>query len=220
VKVRRRSFAAVAPALALALLLCACAGPRDAEAGAPGDGAAAAAPAAEVSAARENPLYAGRLQDPRRGEPAAVPAGTPTGIRIPSIGVESALESLGLDEAGQLRAPNDYDVAGWYSDGVVPGAIGPAIIAGHVDSASAPAVFARLAELGQGDEVIVTMSDGSERAFRVTTSMQSQKSDFPSGAVYSNVPVPELRLITCSGGFDPAIGHYSDNLIVFATLVR
>jgi sortase (surface protein transpeptidase) len=208
----RRSVAALGPILVLALLVSGCAGTGGSE---------AAAPAAAVSDDGDNPLSAGRMQDPRigGGAGAAASAGTPTGIRIPSIGVDSALENLGVGTDGRLNAPVDYDLAGWYSAGVVPGAVGPAIIAGHVDSPTAPAVFAHVAELERGDDVIVRMSDGSEKTFRVTRSIQSDKSDFPSAAVYSNVPAPELRLITCSGEFDSEAGHYRGNLIVFAELV-
>lgn len=165
------------------------------------------------------PLDAGRLQDPD-ADAGAQPASsaTPTSIRIPSIGVDSTLESLGIDADGRLQAPIDYDLAGWYAGGVTPGAVGPAIIAGHIDSPTAPAVFARLGELPVGAEVRVSMSDGSELVFTVTGAVQSAKSAFPTDEVYSNVPAPELRLITCAGSFDTAIGHYTDNLIVFAAL--
>jgi sortase (surface protein transpeptidase) len=142
----------------------------------------------------------------------------PQRIQIPSIGVDAALEDLALGDGGKLDAPVDYDLAGWYADGVVPGQVGPAIIAGHVDSPTAPAVFARIGELTQGAEVIVTMSDASTLTFQVGGSMQSAKAEFPTAAVYSNVPTPELRLITCTGTFDSSTGHYLDNLIVFAQL--
>ncbi|GAA1991306.1 class F sortase [Microbacterium pumilum] len=164
-----------------------------------------------------SPLAAGGLQNPRK--PAAVLSEVdPAGIRIPRIGVTSTLESLGIDGEGKLDAPRDFDLAGWYAGGVVPGAVGPAIIAGHVDSPTAPAVFARLGELAPGDEVVITRTDGVELTFRVTGSAQSAKSAFPTDDVYSPVPAPELRLITCAGAFDSAVGHYTDNLVVFAVL--
>jgi sortase (surface protein transpeptidase) len=142
----------------------------------------------------------------------------PTGIRVPSIGVDAALETLGTAPDGRLAAPTDYESAGWYAGGVVPGAVGPAIIAGHVDSPTAPAVFARLDALTAGAEVLITMSDGSVLRFDVTGTGQSAKAEFPTADVYGNVPYPELRLITCAGGFDSRAGHYTDNLIVYAAL--
>ncbi|WP_344095987.1 class F sortase [Microbacterium deminutum] len=164
-----------------------------------------------------NPLAAGRLQDPRE-RAAAISHAAPISIRIPRIGVDSALERLGVDVEGRLDAPRDYDLAGWYAGGVVPGDVGPAIIAGHIDSPTAPAVFARLGDLHPGDEVVITESDGAVLTFRVTGSTESAKSAFPTAEVYSTVPAPELRLITCAGAFDSTAGHYVDNLIVFAVL--
>jgi hypothetical protein len=34
------------------------------------------------------------------------------------------------------------------------------------------------------------------------------------------VPTPQLRLITCDGPFDRSTGHYTENLVVFATLMQ
>ena len=205
------------PALALALVLLAGCGAQQTSAGP----AVPAAPAPESV----GPLAAGELQDPRTSASAEIGSGegvsaelAPVRIRIPSIGVDASLEDLGIDGDGRLSAPVDYDLPGWYADGVVPGSVGPAIIAGHVDSPTAPAVFLRLGELAPGDEIAVAMTDGTERVFHVSGSAQSAKAEFPTAEVYSNVPAPELRLITCAGAFDSSIGHYTDNLIVFATL--
>lgn len=206
---RRRSRTALAAAaLVIALTLAGCAQPAP--------DPVAAQPAATTQSA--GPLDAGGLQDPRPSESVQRSTSTPTRIRIPSIGVDSALETLSLGESGQLDAPVDWNTAGWYADGVAPGSIGPAIIAGHVDSPTAPAVFARVGELTPGAEMTVTMSDGAELLFVTTGSRQSAKSNFPTDEVYSNVPAPELRLITCAGQFDAGVGHYTDNLIVFAAL--
>jgi hypothetical protein len=38
--------------------------------------------------------------------------------------------------------------------------------------------------------------------------------------VYGALPYSALRLITCTGTFDPQTGHYQDNLIVFARLTH
>ena len=178
-----------------------------------------AAPSVPPSSAADpvHPLAAGGLQDPRSREP-ATSLGPPTRIRIPSIEVDSALEDLRLGDGGRLDPPVDFDSAGWYSGGVVPGEIGPAIIAGHVDSTTGPSVFARLAQLSQGDQVLITMTDGAELSFTISGSMQSPKSAFPTADVYGIVPDAQLRLITCDGFFDASVGHYTDNLIVFAAL--
>ncbi|WP_449408357.1 class F sortase [Microbacterium maritypicum] len=189
-------------ALTLALLLAAC-----------GSDAASS----PTTTAAPDGFSAGGLQDP--SAPAApVTDAVPTRVQIPAIGVDSALEDLALGADGRLGAPVDYDLAGWYAGGVVPGEVGPAIIAGHVDSPTAPAVFAAIGTLAAGDEIVVTLSDGSAATFVVSGTAQSAKAEFPTASVYSNVPTPELRLITCGGAFDASTGHYLDNLIVFAEL--
>lgn len=156
------------------------------------------------------------FQDP--AAPAARSSATPVSVSIPAIGVQSDLEDLHRGSAGELDPPVDWDRAGWFSDGIVPGEVGPAVIAGHVDSPTAAAVFFRLDELVAGDEIHVAMSDGTTRTFTVDRSERAAKSAFPTSDVYGTTPTAQLRLITCDGVFDTATGHYTDNLIVFADL--
>jgi len=161
------------------------------------------------------------LQDPAPRD--AVPgrsAATAVRVEIPSIGVDSGLEQLALDAStGVLDPPVEWLSAGVYADGTVPGDLGPAVIAGHVDSGTAPAVFARLGELTPGAEVRVTLSDGGVRTFAVDRLEQAPKNGFPTAEVYGPTPDAQLRLITCDGDFDTATGHYVDNLIAYASLV-
>jgi hypothetical protein len=143
------------------------------------------------------------------------PAGPPTRVRIPRIRVDSTLARLRLDRTGRLAAPTDFAEAGWYAGGTAPGDVGPAVIAGHVDSEAGPAVFHRLSELRPGDRIEVRRDTGWI-PFRVTGLSRHAKDDFPTGVVYGPTPGPELRLITCDGVFHRPTGHYLDNLVVFA----
>ena len=59
-------------------------------------------------------------------------------------------------------------------------------------------------------------ADGTEVPFRVYAVREFVKADFPTALVYGPTEGPELRLITCGGGFDSATGHYLDNIVVFA----
>jgi sortase (surface protein transpeptidase) len=146
--------------------------------------------------------------------------GRPVAIRIPSIGVTSSLQALGRNPDGTVEVPHDWDVAGWYEKSARPGAPGPAIVLGHVDSRLGPAVFYRLSELRRGDEVLVKQRGGKEIAFVVERVEQHDKEAFPTDAVYLPTLQPTLRLVTCGGTFDHSIGHYRDNIIVFAHLAR
>ena len=68
---------------------------------------------------------------------------------------------LHLQHDATLIVPKDFNAAGWWADGTWPGAIGPAVIAGHVDFRRAPAVFFRLGDLKPGAAVDVTRIDGT-----------------------------------------------------------
>jgi len=144
----------------------------------------------------------------------------PVRLEIRRLGVATALERLGRAPDRTVEVPSDWDVAGWYAEGPRPGDPGSAVVLGHVDSRSGPAVFYRLDELRPGDRVEVVRADGSRARFRVDRTELYDKSRFPTAEVYYPTLTPMLRLVTCGGRFDPATGHYRANVIVFATLDR
>lgn len=142
------------------------------------------------------------------------PSAPPLEVALPTIGVRSRLLGLRLNLDGTVQVPDDYGVAGWYRDGPAPGDPGAALILGHVDSTSGPAIFFRLGELRRGDPVLVRRADGTTARFVVERLAKYPKSRFPAAKVYAATARPELRLVTCTGNF--ADGHYLDNLVVFA----
>jgi Sortase domain len=147
-----------------------------------------------------------------------LPESEPVAVSIPRIGVRSRLVDLGLDDDdGTMQVP-DPAVAGWFTGGPTPGALGPAVIAGHVTWDRAPAVFHRLGTMRRGDQVTVTREDGRTAVFAVTRVAQFTKSKFPSGEIYGAIDHAGLRLITCGGTYDGAEKSYSDNVVVFAKL--
>jgi sortase (surface protein transpeptidase) len=143
----------------------------------------------------------------------------PIRVRIPRIGVSSGLQRLGLNRDGTIEIPSDWDTAGWYAGGAKPGQPGPAVILGHVDSKVGPAVFYRLRELRAGDRILVDQSDGDTAEFVVKRIQQIDKNRFPTDDVYFPTLKPMLSLVTCGGAFDTSVGHYRDNIIVYASSV-
>jgi sortase (surface protein transpeptidase) len=144
-----------------------------------------------------------------------LPESEPVSVSIPRIGVRSKLVPLGL-KRGVMETPRPAEV-GWYSRGSSPGALGPAVIAGHV-TWNGPAVFYRLGTMRRGDQVSVTRKDGKTAVFTVTRVTQFSKSRFPTRAVYGPIDHAGLRLITCGGTYDKARSRYLDNVVVFAKL--
>ena len=144
---------------------------------------------------------------------------SPVSLTIPLIGVKTQLQTLGLAAGGELQVPSSTSVAGWYTGSPRPGAVGSAIIVGHIDSLTGPGVFYRLPGLRPGDRVYIRRADGSLVEFRVTAVQTYPKDHFPTQTVYGPTPDAELRLITCGGAFDVATGHYLSNIVVYATQI-
>jgi hypothetical protein len=146
------------------------------------------------------------------------PASPPVRLTIPSIRVASSLVRLGRERDGSMQVPTEFARAGWFAEGLAPGQVGPAVVAGHVDSKTGPAVFYRLRELRPGDTVQVERADGVRLRFVVEQARSFPKASFPTAEVFGPAPWAALRLVTCGGTFDRARGSYRDNLVVFARL--
>jgi len=175
-------------------------------------------PAAPAGSAAVVPVPLGRQAPAVQPSPGRV--ARPVRLIIPSIGVRTRLIRLGLTPSGALQVPASAAVAGWYTGSSRPGAIGAAVIGGHIDSRRGPGVFYRLRFLHPGSRVYVRRADGTLAVFRVTAVRSYLKARFPTQAVYGPVPDVQLRLVTCGGTFDYAAGHYLSNVIAYATLVR
>jgi LPXTG-site transpeptidase (sortase) family protein len=163
---------------------------------------------------------------PDKPTPSTTPGGANNGasirperLRIPSIGVDTALETLGVTRLGRLRPPVDPQRAGWFPGSAVPGELGPAVVAGHRDSKVGPAVFWHLTDLHLGDKVIVTRSDGVTVRFEIAQIRRVPRVSFPTEQVYGATPDSMLRLITCGGLYDHVHGRYLDNVLVVALAV-
>jgi sortase (surface protein transpeptidase) len=89
---------------------------------------------------------------------------------------------------------------------------------GHKDTTTRSAVFSRLYELRNGDTIEVTRMDGTVAVFTVGGIEQADKTTFPTNRVYDDSAAAELRLITCGGTYNRGTGHYTDNIIVYATM--
>jgi Sortase domain len=146
-----------------------------------------------------------------------LPPSPPVRVEIPAIGVSSSLVRLGLNPDRTMEVPGDFQVAGWFTGGPQPGQLGPAVIAGHVDSRTGPAVFYRLRDLRPGDQIRVVRADRRVVRFEVDSLASYPKRSLPSEAVYGATTAPVLRLITCAGTFDRSSRSYRDNLVVSAT---
>ncbi|MFF6881078.1 MULTISPECIES: class F sortase [unclassified Streptomyces] len=155
------------------------------------------------------------------GAMAPLPYALPDRVRIPAIQVDAPIIPVGLDADGWVGAPppEDPNLAGWFTGAVTPGEKGTAVVVGHVDNQQGPAVFYGLGALKQGNRVEVARQDGKTAAFEIYGVEVFEKDNFPGDRVYASKGAPELRVITCGGGFSEQEG-YAGNVVAFARLVE
>lgn len=148
----------------------------------------------------------------------------PVSIAIPALGVAAPVNRVGLNPDGTVQVPpfNDGAVTSepaWYTRSPTPGQPGASVILGHIDTARyGPADFFELGALQPGDEVDVTLADGTVAVFTVDGVRSYPKSSFPDQTVFGPVPFAGLRLVTCGGSFDSTTRQYLRNIVVFASL--
>ncbi|MGC4839243.1 class F sortase [Micromonospora vinacea] len=151
-----------------------------------------------------------------------LPASQPTSLAIEKIDVRAPVHDVGIAPDGTIAVPDAARAqeAGWYDQGPTPGQYGPAVIVGHVDTTSGPAVFHKLRELRSGDEIEVTRTDRRVAVFEVNSVEKFDKGRLPVDEVYGDFSRPSLRLITCGGQWVGGETGYADNVVVFASLVK
>ncbi|MEU8602343.1 class F sortase [Streptomyces parvulus] len=145
----------------------------------------------------------------------------PDRVAIPGIQVDAPVMPVGLDADGWVDAPppEDPNLAGWFTGAVAPGEKGTAVVVGHVDNQQGPAVFYGLGALKKGNRVEVHRQDGKTAVFEIYGIEVFEKDNFPGDRVYASKGSPELRVITCGGGFSKQNG-YDGNVVAFARLAE
>jgi LPXTG-site transpeptidase (sortase) family protein len=142
----------------------------------------------------------------------------PARLVIPRLGVNASIEAVGKTTGGIMDVPSGPDSVAWYEPGTLPGRPGNAVIAGHLDSRTGPAVFYSVAFLKQGDAIQVQMSDGQMLNFTVKEVVRYKEKDAPIEAIFGFKEQSGLNLITCGGFFDQATRNYDERVVVYTEL--
>jgi LPXTG-site transpeptidase (sortase) family protein len=147
-------------------------------------------------------------------EPEPVNTSAIARLQVPRIGIDAGVVILGVDPDGTMQSPNNPRDVGWYTFAARPGQLGNIVMAGHPDYANyGPAVFYRLRELQEGDEVLVQLEDGSRFAYRVL-SLTAYDANAPVAEAVGPTPNESITLITCAGAFDRSLREYDKRLVV------
>ena len=142
----------------------------------------------------------------------------PSELSIPRLGIAAEIEQVGLDQDKAMDVPSQAQNVAWYMLGAVPGQKGNAVVAGHFDSKTGPAVFYKLNEMQPGDKVAVTDADGKNISFVVERIETYPEADFPLQEVFGETQEARLNLITCTGIYNLNSQNYSHRTVVYTVL--
>jgi LPXTG-site transpeptidase (sortase) family protein len=128
-------------------------------------------------------------------------------IKISSIGLERRMTGMGVSSNGTINPPKGKVI--WFQGfgRVRPGAIGTAVIAGHVTKGGEPDTFYRLSRVDVGDTIQI-VDGGKTKTYRVNRASAIDKTKVTTDkAVWgTNTSHSRLAIVTC----DDALGYRSD----------
>jgi hypothetical protein len=169
----------------------------------------------------------------------AGPEDTPLELQIPALKVDAPISAVGITSKNVMDAPKGdigdpiWHTAFWYRGGGIPGDVGTATIAGHVnDPLGRPEIFANLQDLKPGDLIIIHLKQTSIdirfivdeiKVYSVKESSTPQVLTriYGAGPVAGTGPQPSadglahLTLITCAGTI--INGEFDHHTVVYAT---
>jgi sortase (surface protein transpeptidase) len=195
------------------------------------DGAAPVTPAQPFDVRTAEPAISPTATVP--GAPTATPPPRPFDGAVarmiaPSIGLNHAVESIGVTN-GQLDVPVDgVNKVGWYEPYAKPGFGKNAVFAAHVNFNKKNGPFAHLQEIENGAEISIVMAGGPTYVYKVVFYNRYEEASFPTGELIDAPTKPDseewITLITCGGTFVPdpgsEFGHYLQRDVVIARRVQ
>lgn len=170
----------------------------------------------------ELPTTGGMRPGPIGFAPVSAPAifhgSRPVAIRIASVQVDADVQE-GAVVDGLLQDPTGPWVVAWYPETSRVGTAGNAVMAGHLDYwGTGPAVFARIGELAEGDEIEVTGNNGRVYRYAVAGNDLYDAATAPIAEIVGPTEAAALTLITCGGAFDQTARAYEQRRVVRAEL--
>lgn len=153
-------------------------------------------------------------------DPGGVPRGLPVRLKIPIIGVDTAIEDAYITSDGRMDVPAGSVNVAWYALGPHPGQVGSAVVGGHfgIDN-GVPKVFYNLNKLKEGDKVYIEDDSGNTLAFIVRSIRLFDRNADSTPVFTSNDGLAHLNIITCEGVWNKVNDSYPDRRVVFTQAI-
>lgn len=165
------------------------------------------------------PEQSKRLQTLQQQRQKSIQGMDPTHMKIPSIGVDTTIQPTGILDNGEMGVPDDVHVVGWFEPGYKVGEKGHAVLAGHVDSLSGPAIFYDLKKVKAEDKITLLDNNGREMIFVIKKIANYKTEEAPIAEIFGYSDKRMINLITCTGVFNRNIGSHEERLVVSAELL-
>ena len=163
-----------------------------------------------------NPILASNMtQNPIPPQP-IVDMTKPKVLHIRQLGIESAIEEVGLEPNGDMATPPNNTNVGWYREGTIPGNAGRAVLAAHTGPPEAPTLFRKLELLKQGDSFQIEDSDSQLAEFEIIETRTYTPENAPLGLIFGPSATARVALITCTGTWIPQQKTYSHRFVAYA----
>jgi LPXTG-site transpeptidase (sortase) family protein len=141
----------------------------------------------------------------------------PTRLIVPSLSIDTNIESVGFLPDGAMANPSGPESVAWFDLGPVPGEQGSAVIAGHFGwKGNTRAVFDDLSEMKVGEEIYVENEKGEVVVFVVRSVESYDDVEDAFDVFISNDGKAHLNLVTCAGEWNETLKTYSHRVVVFA----
>lgn len=153
-------------------------------------------------------------------DPGGIPEGLPVRLRVPAIGVDSAIEDAFITPEGRMDVPVGSINVAWFALGPYPGRVGSAVIGGHFGIKNGvPFVFYDLDKLSVGDKVYIENDRGETLAFIVRGIGLFGRDDDATTVFTSDDGLAHLNLITCEGIWNRINDTYPERRVVFTDAI-
>ncbi len=149
-------------------------------------------------------------------DPGGIPQGLPVRLKIPRLGVDSAIEDALITPDGRMDVPAGSVNVAWFALGPHPGQEGSAVIGGHFGIQNGvPFVFYDLDKLNVRDKIYIVDDKGDTLAFIVRSISSFDRNADATTVFTSHDGLAHLNLITCEGIWNQINGNYPQRLVIF-----
>ena len=153
-------------------------------------------------------------------DPGGIPQGLPVRLKVPAIGVDSAVEDALITPDGRMDVPAGSKNVAWFALGPHPGEKGSAVIGGHFGITNGvPFVFYKLDKLAVGDKIYIVDDKDDTLAFVVRSIRLFDRNADATTVFTSDDGLAHLNLITCEGVWNKVNDSYPKRRVVFADAV-